>query len=82
MGDTAGPSRCGGGLGLVQHSVRLAWPEVGTFTIRGLPPGEYELSVLHESTMLEPTPAAATVKVGPSEKKQVDFTYQPKGAAK
>jgi plastocyanin len=54
----------------------------GTFTIHGLPPGEYEVSVLHESTMLEPTPASAAVKVGPNEKKQIDFTYRPKGAAK
>lgn len=52
----------------------------GTFTIQGLPPGEYELSVLHESTMLEPTPANAVVKVGPNEKKQVEFTYQKAGA--
>jgi hypothetical protein len=48
----------------------------GTFTIKGLPPGEYELSVLHEATLFEPTPATVTVKVGAGETAKADFTYQ------
>jgi plastocyanin len=47
----------------------------GTFTIKGLPPGEYEISVLHEASLMEPTPATATVTVAASENKQVNFTY-------
>lgn len=52
----------------------------GRFTIKGLTPGEYELSVLHETSMFEPTPAKATVKVGAGETKTVDFTFAPKSA--
>jgi hypothetical protein len=50
----------------------------GTFTIKGLPPGEYEISVLHETTLFAPTPEVAKVKVGPGESKVVDFTFSPK----
>ena len=49
----------------------------GTFKIKGLPPGEFELTVLHEASLLEPTPATATVTVAAGEdKKDVNFTYQ------
>ena len=54
----------------------------GTFTIQGLPPGEYELTVLHESSQLEPTPATVDVKVEAGEKKEVEFTYQPRAEDK
>jgi hypothetical protein len=47
----------------------------GTFTIKGLPPGEYELTVLHEATLFEPTPATTTVKVAAGESAKADFTY-------
>jgi plastocyanin len=53
--------------------------EDGTFKIEGLPPGEYEISVLHEASLIQPTPATATVKVaGGEEKKDVTFTYEVK----
>ena len=48
----------------------------GTFTIQGLPPGEYELTVLHVGSLLEPTPATASVKVQAGETKKVDFDYR------
>ena len=52
----------------------------GTFTIRGLPPGEYELSVLHETSLFEPTPATAKVTATAGGKATADFTYQPRPA--
>jgi plastocyanin len=52
----------------------------GTFTLKGLPPGEYELTVLHETSLFEPAPATATVKVAAGETKTADFTYQPRAA--
>jgi len=52
----------------------------GRFTIKGLPPGDYEISVLHETSLFEPTPATATVKLGAGESKSVDFTFRTKGA--
>jgi hypothetical protein len=48
----------------------------GSFTIKGLPPGRYEITVLHELAMFKPTPASATVKVGANDTKEIDFTYQ------
>jgi hypothetical protein len=53
----------------------------GRFTIRGLPPGEYEISVLHETSMFEPAPATATVKVSADETKTADFTFRMKNGS-
>ena len=52
--------------------------EDGTFTLKGLPPGEYEITVLHEASLMDPTPATAIVAVGAGEKKEVEFTYKVK----
>jgi len=54
----------------------------GTFTIKGLPPGQYEISVLHESWLFEPTLALAKVKLAAGESKKIDFTYRPRAVAK
>ncbi len=50
----------------------------GTFKLTGLPPGEYEITVLHETSLFEPTPATATVKVEAGGEQTADFTYQPR----
>ena len=50
----------------------------GTFKITGLPPGEYEVTVLHETSIFEPTPATQSVKVAAGETQQADFAYQPR----
>ncbi|HZZ43035.1 MAG TPA: carboxypeptidase regulatory-like domain-containing protein [Tepidisphaeraceae bacterium] len=47
----------------------------GSFTLTGLPPGTYTLSVLHESSLLHPTPPTADITVKAGDKQQVDFTY-------
>jgi plastocyanin len=47
----------------------------GTFTIKGLPPGEYQISVLHESSLFQPAPATITVKLAADETKKIEFTY-------
>lgn len=51
----------------------------GTFTIKGLPPGDYELTVLHEGSLLEPTPATVSMKLRAQETKKVDFDYHATG---
>ena len=56
--------------------------EDGSFTIKGLTPGEYVITVLHETSMFEAEPAESAVKVGANETKQVDFTYRPKAESK
>jgi plastocyanin len=47
----------------------------GTFKIQGLPPGEYEIRVLHESSMAQPSPASAKITIAAGDTKTIDFTY-------
>ena len=68
-----------GYIHVLEHPFFAVTGEDGTFTIKGLPPGEYEVTVLHEASLLEPTPPTATVTVATDEeKKDVNFTYQVK----
>ena len=48
----------------------------GTFTLKGLPPGEYEIAALHESSRFEVAPERVTVKVGAGETKKIEFVYK------
>jgi len=47
----------------------------GTFEIKNLPPGTYEVSVKHEWSRFEPAVEKQTVTVGESEAKQIEFSY-------
>ena len=48
----------------------------GTFTLKGLPPGEYELAAMHESSRFEVAPARMSVDVKPGETKTVEFVFK------
>jgi len=50
----------------------------GSYTIKGLPPGEYEITVLHETSMFQPAPAVAKVKITAGETSKADFVFTPK----
>jgi hypothetical protein len=50
----------------------------GTFTLKGLPPGEYEVAVLHEASRVEAAPATVKVKVEAGKTSSADFTYGPR----
>jgi hypothetical protein len=52
----------------------------GTWTLKGLPPGEYEVSVLHEAAALAAEPKTQRVTVAAGETRQVGFTYRWKSA--
>jgi plastocyanin len=54
----------------------------GTFTLHGLPPGEYEVTVLHESSLFEATPSTATLMLTEGGRKRVEFTYAPRSEKK
>jgi plastocyanin len=47
----------------------------GAFAIQGLPPGEYELTVLHETSAVEAKAATATVKVTAGATAEASFTF-------
>ena len=67
---------------VLEHPFFAVTQSDGSFTLKGLPPGEYQISVLHESSLLEPVSAMNTVKVGAGETKKTEFTYQTKSQAK
>ncbi len=48
----------------------------GSFTIKGLPPGDYEISVLHETSRLQPDRNAVKVSVKAGETATADFRYK------
>jgi plastocyanin len=62
---------------VLEHPFHAVTGPDGTFAIRGLPPGEYEISVLHETTTVKAEPATARVKVAAGETHTVEFVYRP-----
>jgi plastocyanin len=48
----------------------------GAFAIRGLPPGEYEITVLHETSRMIAEPATLKVKVEAGQTTKADFSYR------
>ena len=49
----------------------------GTFEIRGLPAGKYEIATWHELKAFKPDKPSASVTVADGEKAEVTFTYSP-----
>ncbi len=60
---------------VMEHPYYAVTGPDGAFTLRGLPPGEYEIATLHESSRFEAS-ARVTVKVGAGETQKVAFTYK------
>jgi hypothetical protein len=48
----------------------------GTFTLKGLPPGEYEIAAMHESSRFELAPERVKVTVAAGETKAIEFVYK------
>jgi len=65
-------------LHVVAHPFFAVSGPDGSFEIRGLPAGDYELSVWHEFKKFAPEKAKLNVTVGDGETKQVTITYGPK----
>ena len=51
----------------------------GTFSLKGLPPGEYEITVLHEASLLEAKETVQKVKVTADQTQKIEFTYGVRG---
>ena len=59
-------------INVVEHPFFAVTGEDGTFTIKGLPPGEYTIEAVHEKYQMQ----EATVIVGEGETATVDIKYQ------
>ncbi len=62
---------------VVEHPFFAVTQDDGTFELRGVPPGEYEVSVWHEYRRYKPDNEKLTVKVAEGETKKIEFTYKP-----
>ncbi len=61
---------------VMEHPYYAVTGQDGTFTLKGLPPGEYEIAAMHESSRFEVAPARVTVTVAAGETKSVEFVYK------
>ncbi len=61
---------------VMEHPFYAVTGADGTFTIKGLPPGEYEIAVLHEAGRFEAIPERIPVKVAAGETKKIEFVYK------
>ena len=67
-------------LHVFEHPYFAVTQADGTFTIQGLPAGEYEISVWHEFDKFTPDAASKPVKVEDGGEASVEFTYRPPGS--
>ncbi len=65
-------------LHVVEHPFFAVSGADGSFEIRGLAPGEYEISTWHEFDRFGPDQETVTVKVEADQAAEVTFTYSPK----
>lgn len=63
---------------VMEHPFFAVTQQDGSFTIKGLPAGTYELSVWHEFDKFAPDHQTLQVVVGDGETKEVTVTYSPK----
>jgi len=63
---------------VVEHPFFAVTQQEGTFEIKGLPAGEYEISFWHELRAFAPDKQTVTVTVGEGETQEVTVTYAPR----
>jgi plastocyanin len=66
-------------VAVFDHPYHAVSDENGEFEIKGLPAGEYELTVWHEFDKFTPVEETMKVVVKDGETSTADFTYQPPG---
>ena len=59
-------------IGVDNHPYAAVSDEKGAFSLKGLPPGEYVIEAWHEKYGA----LTQTVKVGPKEKKTIEFVFK------
>jgi len=71
----------GGMIHVMAHPFFSVSNKDGKYEIKGLPAGDYEVTVLYEMSRYEAAASTIPVTVGAEETKTVDFTFAPKKAA-
>lgn len=61
---------------VMEHPFYAVTGADGTFTLKGLPPGEYEIAAMHESSRFEVAPARAAIKVSAGETRKIEFVFK------
>ena len=61
---------------VMEHPYYAVTAADGTFTLKGLPPGDYEIASMHESSRFEVAPERVSVSVKAGETKTVEFVYK------
>ena len=61
---------------VMEHPFYAVTGPDGTFTLKGLPPGDYEIAAMHESSRFEVAPERVTVSVKAGETKSIEFVYR------
>lgn len=69
-------------LHVMEHPFFAVTQEGGTYEIRGLPAGDYEISVWHELKAFRPDAPTKQVTVAEGETAEVNFTYAPPASKK
>ena len=64
-------------IGVMKHPFYAVTGKDGTYEIKGIPPGEYEVEAWHEKY----GKMSAKVQLGPKDSKAADFTFRSDGAA-
>jgi hypothetical protein len=62
---------------VMEHPFFAVTQQDGTFEIKGLPPGNYEVTVWHENAAFKPEKASIPVTVKAGEAAQADFAFAP-----
>jgi hypothetical protein len=60
---------------VLDHPFYAVTGKDGSFEIKGLPAGEYEISVLHEYSHFAPEKPTVPIKIGENESKTIEFVY-------
>jgi hypothetical protein len=63
---------------VMEHPFYAVTGADGSFEIKGLPAGEYEISVLQEYSRFTPEKPTITVKVGENDSQKIEFAYRVK----
>jgi hypothetical protein len=61
---------------VLDHPFYAVTRQDGSFELKNLPAGDYEISVLHEYSRFAPDQPRITVKLGENDSQKIEFVYR------